>query len=167
MSTVTVLLRYYQTTQGCRSALFKNLDPAFPKHCEMLIYNFFIFFGPKIAVYLHLGLHKGRTSYRRSLQPSKENIVRIFKRLWSPGIDSKEWIRPAYVALAGRYDNPIPTRFLAPIDSLKIPSQHFKTFLYFFLYLWVIFALLDPDPATQLMHAWICKFRVACSACLQ
>ncbi len=24
--------------------------------------------------------------------------VRIFKRLWSPGIDSKEWIPPAYVA---------------------------------------------------------------------
>ncbi len=27
-------------------------------------------------------------------------------------------------ALAGRYDNPIPTRFLAPIDCLKIPAQH-------------------------------------------
>jgi hypothetical protein len=26
-------------------------------------------------------------------------------------------------ALAGRYDNPIPTRFLAPIDCLKIPAQ--------------------------------------------
>jgi hypothetical protein len=26
-------------------------------------------------------------------------------------------------ALASRYDNPIPTRFLAPIDSLKIPAQ--------------------------------------------
>jgi hypothetical protein len=25
-------------------------------------------------------------------------IARIFKRLWSPGIDSKEWIPPAYVA---------------------------------------------------------------------
>ncbi len=25
-------------------------------------------------------------------------------------------------SLAGRYDNPIPTRFLAPIDCLKIPS---------------------------------------------
>ncbi len=24
--------------------------------------------------------------------------ARIFKRLWSPGIDSKEWILPAYVA---------------------------------------------------------------------
>jgi hypothetical protein len=27
-------------------------------------------------------------------------------------------------SLAGRYDNPIPTRFLAPIDCLKIPAQH-------------------------------------------
>ncbi len=26
-------------------------------------------------------------------------------------------------ALAGRYDNPIPTRRLAPIDCLKIPAQ--------------------------------------------
>jgi hypothetical protein len=26
-------------------------------------------------------------------------------------------------SLAGRYDNPIPPRFLAPIDSLKIPAQ--------------------------------------------
>jgi hypothetical protein len=25
--------------------------------------------------------------------------------------------------LAGQYDNPIPTQFLAPIDCLKIPSQ--------------------------------------------
>jgi hypothetical protein len=33
-----------------------------------------IFFGSKIAIYLSLGLHKGRPSYMRSLQPSKENI---------------------------------------------------------------------------------------------
>jgi hypothetical protein len=26
-------------------------------------------------------------------------------------------------SLAGRYDNPIPTRFLAPIDCSKIPAQ--------------------------------------------
>jgi hypothetical protein len=26
-------------------------------------------------------------------------------------------------SLPGRYDNPIPTRFLAPIDCLKIPAQ--------------------------------------------
>ena len=44
-----------------------------------------------------------------------------FKLLWSPGIESKESIPPAYVAwrVAGRYDNPIPTRFLAPIDCFK------------------------------------------------
>jgi hypothetical protein len=28
----------------------------------------------KIAIYLSRGLHEGRPSYRRSLQPSKENI---------------------------------------------------------------------------------------------
>jgi hypothetical protein len=29
--------------------------------------------------------------------------------------------------LAGRYDNPIPPRFLAPIDILKIPAQTMPT----------------------------------------
>jgi hypothetical protein len=29
-------------------------------------------------------------------------------------------------SLAGRYDNPIPTRCLAPIDFLKIPAQEKK-----------------------------------------
>ncbi len=35
-------------------------------------------------------------------------------------------------SLAGRYDNPIPTRFLAPIDCLKILAQHFIFPLYLF-----------------------------------
>jgi hypothetical protein len=33
-----------------------------------------IYFSSKTAIYLSLGLPKGRPSYRRSLQPSKENI---------------------------------------------------------------------------------------------
>jgi hypothetical protein len=42
-------------------------------------------------------------------------------------------------SLAGQYDNPIPTWFLAPIDCLKIPAQSFhfsrqrKGFSYAFL----------------------------------
>jgi hypothetical protein len=32
------------------------------------------FFISKIAIFLSLGLHKGCPSYRRNLQPSKENI---------------------------------------------------------------------------------------------
>ncbi len=45
------------------------------------IYNkkFNFYFWIKIAIYLTLGLHKGRPSYRRSLQPSKVNIQH-FKR---------------------------------------------------------------------------------------
>jgi hypothetical protein len=31
--------------------------------------------------------------------------------------------------LAGRYDNPLPPRCLAPIDSLKIPAQSARLFL--------------------------------------
>jgi hypothetical protein len=37
--------------------------------------------------------------------------ARISKRLRSPGIDSA-----SLCSLAGRYGNPIPTRYLAPID---------------------------------------------------
>jgi hypothetical protein len=45
----------------------------------------------------------------------------IFNLLRSPGIDFKESIPLSYVAWrAGRYDNPIPTRFLAPIDCSEI-----------------------------------------------
>ncbi len=29
-------------------------------------------------------------------------------------------------SLAGRYDNPIPTQILAPVDCLKIPALEFK-----------------------------------------
>jgi hypothetical protein len=29
----------------------------------------------------------------------------------------------------GRYDNPIPIRFLAPIDFTKIPAKNFSTVL--------------------------------------
>jgi hypothetical protein len=47
--------------------------------------------------------------------------ARISKLLWSPGIDSTN--SPSLCSLAGRYDNPIPARFLAPIDFLKIPAQ--------------------------------------------
>jgi hypothetical protein len=41
--------------------------------------------------------------------------------LWSPGIDSKELIPPAY-ALAGLYNNPIPAWFLAPLNCSKVPA---------------------------------------------
>ncbi len=65
------------------------------------------------------------TPYRKAL----ESRVRIFKRLWSPGIDSKESIPPAYEARRAGTNNPIPTRFLAPIDCLKIPELVFVVVL--------------------------------------
>ncbi len=38
---------------------------------------FFFFFASKTSIYLSLGLHKGRPSYRRNLQPSKANIQHL------------------------------------------------------------------------------------------
>jgi hypothetical protein len=52
--------------------------------------------------------------------------AQILKLLRSPRIDSKEPILPGCVcSLAGRYDNPFPTRFLAPIDYLTILGLDF------------------------------------------
>jgi hypothetical protein len=74
---------------------------------------------------------------------------RYFKILRSPGIDSASlsslagrspyfytFMEPrnrfqginsaSLCSLAGRYDNPIPTRCLAPIDFLKIPAPAFR-----------------------------------------
>jgi hypothetical protein len=42
----------------------------------------------------------------------------FLKLLWSPGIDSNEFISPA---LVGLYNDPIPARFLAPLDCSKAP----------------------------------------------
>ena len=51
--------------------------------------------------------------------------ARIFKCLWGPGIESKEC--PASLcSLAGRYDNPVPPRFLAPMDFIKVPALERK-----------------------------------------
>jgi hypothetical protein len=38
-------------------------------------------------------------------------------------VDSYERELYSVCSLAGRYDNPIPPWFLAPIDFLKIPAQ--------------------------------------------
>ncbi len=45
-----------------------------------------------------------------------------FKRLWSPWIDSEEWIPPAYVAWRARTITLFLLGFLVPIDCLKIPA---------------------------------------------
>ncbi len=47
------------------------------KKITLQLKNLFIFLGSKIAIYVSLGLHKGRPSYKRNLQPSKENIHQL------------------------------------------------------------------------------------------
>jgi hypothetical protein len=49
----------------------------------------------------------------------------IFKLLRSSGIYSTESIPPGYrlcSGRAGRYDNPVPSRFLGPKDWSKMPA---------------------------------------------
>ncbi len=64
---------------------------------------------------------------KQELQKSRAGTwAGIFKPLWSPGIDAKPSIPPAYVAWRAGTINPIPTRCLAPKDFLKIPAQSRK-----------------------------------------
>jgi hypothetical protein len=49
-----------------------------------------------------------------TVDAGSEPWARIFKRLWSPKIDSKGMNSASLRSMAGRYENPIPTRFLAP-----------------------------------------------------
>jgi hypothetical protein len=53
----------------------------------------------------------------------KQTEAVCLKLLWSPGINSKELIPPAY-ALAGLYNNPIPAQFL---DCSKAPYTFTNT----------------------------------------
>jgi hypothetical protein len=66
-------------------------------------------------------------------------VKSLFKLLRSPRIDSKEPITVGRVALTGRYDNPVPTRFLAPIGCLKIPAQ-FQFWVWFINCFFFIFS---------------------------
>jgi hypothetical protein len=74
-------------TAICKNCFIADLDPdpAFslivdPDPAFFLIVDpdpaFFLIADtdPKFAIYLSLGLHKGRPIFRRSLQPSQENI---------------------------------------------------------------------------------------------
>jgi hypothetical protein len=75
--------------------------------------NFYIFFWSKIAIYLSIGLHKGRPSYRRSLQSSKENIqhFKTWNILWV--------ILPSWINIRIWISNPDPLTWLNP-DPIRI-----------------------------------------------
>ncbi len=60
-------------------------------------------------------------SEKNELDRSKTNRGGNFKTFMEP-IDSKVLIPPAY-ALEGLYNNPIPARFLAPLDCSKVPAR--------------------------------------------
>ncbi len=77
---------------------------------NLLLEILFLFSRSKIAIYLSLGLHKGRPSYRRSLQPSKENIQHFKRWKFCPffnffGSFLPSWIR---IRIRNLYADPDP-----------------------------------------------------------
>ncbi len=121
--------------------------------CDVVL---FVFFPPPPLVSWEQRLGQAssirNTDERKSQREKKQRATaRIFKLLRSPRIDSKEPIPPGCVlcSLAGRYYNPIPTRFLAPIDCLKIPAPG---------QLWWK-GMLDPNNAIA-NNIWSCHFNL-------
>ncbi len=67
-------------------------------------------------------IYATRQDHTHTANPSR---TRIFKRLWSPWIDSKGWIPPAYVAWRAGTITLFLLGSLAPIAFLKFPAQIF------------------------------------------
>ncbi len=106
-----------------------------------------LFLSPSSCAGIFKLLRGRRSDSKELIPPAYVASARICKRLRSPGIDSKESIAPCWnwflgslkpFKNSGRYDNPIPTRFLAPLDCLKIPAlsklynPHSRTCILFF-----------------------------------
>ncbi len=103
--------------------------------------NFSFFFWSQIAIYLSLGLHKGRPSYRRSLAPSKQNIQHLKKwyllpffyfggpflpswiRIANPGTDPETPLNPdpIRIRIHNTAENP---GFCIRHLGVRIPEEH-------------------------------------------
>ncbi len=112
----------------------------------------------KIAIYLSLGLHKGRPSYRKSRQPSKENIQ--YLKTWHfliffcfCGSFLSSWIRirihwPDWIQIQlGSGSRIRTTAFYTPLVTLL------SIFLFFFL------SFLMCSPARNLAK-WVSTKRI-------
>ncbi len=73
--------------------------------------------------FLHVHSYMLRFTHPAFAKTQCKYRARILKLLRSPGIDSKASIPPAYVAWRASTRSPIPTRFLATVDCLKLPTQ--------------------------------------------
>jgi hypothetical protein len=88
-------------------------------------------FGTSI---IHMEKNGQKASSTLSLQGRKlwrhfATRTSILKLSGAPGIDS-----PSLCSLEARYDNPVPTLFLAFIDCSKIQAQQYKCYFYCRLY---------------------------------
>ncbi len=103
--------------------------------------NFLIFFWSKIAIYLSLGLHKGRPSYRGSLQPLKENI-QLFKA-WNFSIFIKNYYPPGSGSCLVCWTREHAFRHLFTTAHPLLHGTHHEKTSAMFL------GLLDPDPLVR------------------
>jgi hypothetical protein len=73
-----------------------------------------------------VGLVGRNMKSRGRTEPNKRKYQRPnFQTFKEPKNRSQGINSARHCSKAGRYDNPIPTRFLTPIDCLKLPAQSF------------------------------------------
>jgi hypothetical protein len=122
-----------------------NSDPGFYDQKSKKINSWKIFLWSKTTIYLYLGLHKGRPSYKRSLQLSKENIqhfktwnfiifslLRVIFALLDPDPDSEYGSGSGSTDLIESGYSPDPDPDLKPCGKAqKIKSNQIKSLFSF------------------------------------
>jgi hypothetical protein len=71
-----------------------------------------------------IGTRHGKNQSKQINRMKRQHAEHVFLNVYAEPRNRFQGINSASLCnLAGRYDNPIPTRCLAPIDFLKIPAQ--------------------------------------------
>jgi hypothetical protein len=78
-------------------------------------------------VHVKINFSFGIDSWNRCLSVHKRLQIRALSPFMEPRNRFQGMNSASLCSLAGRYDQPLPPRFLAPIDCLKIPALATKT----------------------------------------
>ncbi len=104
-----VLMRIrIQHFSNCGSGFRIRIPDPDPNWKKFITGNLIFIVLIKIAIYLSLGLHKGRPSYRRSLQFSKENIQHFKRWKFCPFFYFFGSFLPSWIRISNLYADPDP-----------------------------------------------------------
>ncbi len=82
----------------------------------------YMYFGSPVGIFKKAMGARHQIGIGLSYRPARPEPV-LLNVYGAPELIPRNEHSASTCSLAGRYDNPIPPRFLAPIDFLKIPAQ--------------------------------------------